>query len=482
MSGRVKKTDGGDILWNYMGTVFNMGMGFLMLPMLLVYLEQNVLGLWYVMGSLSGIAGLFTFGFTPAFARNIAYCWNGAGKLAKTGKNKDVALNGGPDDYLLKKILITSKYIYLLISVLAVAFLLVFGTLHIKKVAADIMTDRIWMGWTLFLAAIFMNLYYGYYSSYLIGIGYIKKYNQILVVSGIVRLVVMFLLMRAGMGIAGAAAAYLIHGGCLRLLSRRAFFRADRVKESLEKSKGMGISWGEIGECFSIVWYNAWRDGMVSLSVYLATQASTLSCSCFLTLEETAVYSLTLQLVDTVAKIAKSICNAHTAVLQGAYITGDRKLSRETQAFCVFALTTVYTAGVIALEWIGVLAVRWIKPEAALNRYIIGGYAVYQFMLIFRDCYGAYLSCTNRVIYWKSYLLSGFCSVAGYTAAMYFFHWGIWGIIMISMISEGVYNFRKWPGMVNKELGLGFRDIWSLGIKRAKEILHYEGDCKKLRR
>lgn len=49
---------------------------------------------------------------------------------------------------------------------------------------------------------------------------------------------------------------------------------------------------------------------------------------------------------------------------------------------------------------------------------------------------------------------------------------------MISMISEGVYNFRKWPGMVNKELGLGFQDIWSLGIKRAKEILHYEGDCK----
>ena len=82
MSGRVKKADGGDILWNYMGTVFNMGMGFLMLPMLLVYLEQDVLGLWYVMGSLSGIAGLFTFGFTPAFARNIAYCWNGAGKLA----------------------------------------------------------------------------------------------------------------------------------------------------------------------------------------------------------------------------------------------------------------------------------------------------------------------------------------------------------------------------------------------------------------
>lgn len=449
--------------WNYIGTFVNMGIGVIMIPILLIYLDSETLGVWYVMQSFSTIANLFTFGFTPVFARNVAYSWNGASKLSKSGKDK-IHPNKGKINYqLLKEVLCASRMIYLMLSVLAVGVIGIFGTIHIWNIAEAIMTASIKVSWGFFLGAIFLNIYYGYYHSYIVGIGLIKEANQILVVSSAVRLALMVMLMQIGWGILGGAIAYFVYGMVYRIFCKKTFYNVKELKYNKKMFQGIKVSTKQIKENISIIWYNAWRDGIVSVANYLQTQASTLICSGFLTLSQTATYSLTIQLITMISNIAQSIQNAYVPVMQGAFIQGDRNLLKKTHAFCLSCYTLVYILGVVGFLLIGVPIVSWLKPDVDISRFFLFVYAIYQFMITWRNCYGTYLSCTNRVIYWKSYILTGFASVFTYSLLLIYTDFGIWGIVITSIFAEGVYNFWKWTDLVNKELDFKIRDCFKVG-------------------
>ena len=469
---RIKKSD---IIWNYVGTVFNMGMGIILLPFLLRFLSTDELGFWYVLMSYAGVANLFTFGFTPAFSRNIAYCWNGATKLEKTEKSTE-SVGNVLDLNLLSEILSTSKYLYFIISIFAIIGIGTIGTIHINAISKSLVDSNVGMCWGVFLVAIFLNLFYGYYSSYIIGIGKIKESNVIIVISSIVRIVVMFVMMIHGYGLFAACIAYLIYGFAFRILGKVVFDRAlrDRIKHNAQKKLPKPEITAVI-KCFRIVWYNAWRDGAVSVSEYFSTQLSTIVCSSFLSLSETALFGLTSQVVGMIGKFAKSIHNAHTPVFQSSYIKGDKETLRNTQAFCVFIFIIVYVVGITALEIVGIPIIGLMKKDVKLDYLFILIYAVYQFMLSYRNCYGSYLSCTNRVIYWKSFVITSFCVVGGYTILLKTTSLGIWGIVFTCIIGEAAYNFWKWPSMVNRELNLNFLSIFRIGYSELCILLIRKG-------
>ena len=442
-----------------------------MLPILLIYLDSDNLGLWYVMQSFSALASLFTFGFTPAFARNVAYSWNGAIKLSRSGKEQ-VALNEGEVNFqLLKEVICASKVIYLIISIVAVGVIGILGTVHIENIAKTVISANIRVAWYVFLGAIFLNIYYGYYHSYIIGIGLIKKANQILLLSGILRVLVMILFMQFDLGLLGISAAYFVYGFIYRTLCKRAFYNVKEFKENRKKYQAIQVSKDRILKSISVIWYNAWRDGIVSCANYLQTQASTLVCSGFLTLSQTATYSLTVQLITIISSIAQSIQNAYVPLMQAAFIREDKKVLKRTHAFCLFVYTLVYTIGVCGLLLVGVPIVSRFKPDVTISRFFLLLYAIYQFMLTWRNCYGVYLSCTNRVIYWKSYIISGGVCILIYSFLLAHTDLGIWGIAIASILTEGMYNFWKWTRLVNKELGLQISDFFRIGKEELKGLL-----------
>lgn len=124
-----------DVVWNYVGTIFSMGMGYLLLPFLLIYFDDETLGIWYIFMSLANIANLFVFGFSPSFARNIAYCWNGTEKLVKSGKYSIGVETDNFNSSLFMVILETCKEVYLVIALMATIFLSLVGTVYIHRVA-----------------------------------------------------------------------------------------------------------------------------------------------------------------------------------------------------------------------------------------------------------------------------------------------------------------------------------------------------------
>ena len=154
-----------DIIWSYIGTILSMGINFIMLPFLMYFLDGDMLGLWYVFASIGALATLFDFGFGVTFARNITYAWSGARSLKKEGVN--FSENITPDFVLIKKVLLTCKIIYGIIAGTSILALLTVGTYYIMYISRDVEGNSQIVAWIIYSVGIFLNLYYGYYASFL---------------------------------------------------------------------------------------------------------------------------------------------------------------------------------------------------------------------------------------------------------------------------------------------------------------------------
>ena len=110
------KVSSKDIVWNYAGVIASLGGNLLMLPIVLYFLSGAEVGLWYVFQSMASLSNMFDFGFTPTFSRNVAYCWSGANKLQR--ENVSYSEGKKVNYVLLKQIIYTCRYIYLLISII----------------------------------------------------------------------------------------------------------------------------------------------------------------------------------------------------------------------------------------------------------------------------------------------------------------------------------------------------------------------------
>ena len=148
-----------DALWSYAGTILSMGANFLILPFLMYFLDADMLGLWYIFVSIGTITQLFDFGFAVTFARNITYCWSGAKEL----KKEDVVFSDGgePDYELMKEVLSTSKFVYAVLSGIALFFLVTLGTFYVLSLTKHIKGSIPVISWLIYAFAVFLNLYYG---------------------------------------------------------------------------------------------------------------------------------------------------------------------------------------------------------------------------------------------------------------------------------------------------------------------------------
>lgn len=457
-----------DILWSYIGTILSMGANLLMLPFLMIFLDENTLGLWYVFASIGAIATLFDFGFGVTFARNVTYAWAGARELKKEGA--ELAINSEPDYRLMKKVLKTCKIIYGIIAGSALLLLLTLGTGYVIFVSREINGYTYIIAWIIYAVAVFLNLYYGYYASFLRGVGNVAQANKNTVWARLLQIILMVVLLFMKFGLIGACVAYLAYGTLFRLLGKHYFYKYKGIGENLSKVK-YEPSGDEIKEMISIVWHNAWRDGAISLCNYCCNQVSTLICSAYLSLAETGTYSIGVQIASAIATIAGTLYNTYQPELQVAYISADKDKMRKTMSMIVVSFVYLFFLGTASFCVIGIPFLKLIKPSAVVSIPILIGLCVYQFILKYRNCYTSYFSCTNRIIYVGGFTISAILCVGLSFVAIGPLNMGIWGLISAQIISQAVYNLWKWPSLGHKELGLSIKDVIYIGNQETVALL-----------
>lgn len=457
-----------DIIWSYISLIVSLTSNVILLPLIVRYLTDDALGLWYIFQSLGGITVLFDFGFNATFARNITYCWSGSRSLKK--ESIDSSTNKRVDYILMKRVIITCKKIYLIISCVALFVLLVFGSAYIFYISYDTLTTSYIIAWIIFVVAVFLNLYFGYYASFLRGVGAIASVSKITVGAKCAQILVSLVLLVLGFDLIGICSAYLCYGFLYRIFARRSFYSYQDIGKNLSAVSYI-ISVKELKETFLTVWHNAWREGVVSLSSYLCNQSSALICGLFLTLFETGIYSLAVQLIAVIVNVASGLYNAYQPTLQNTFATGDVEKRKKTMSMILMSFIILYIIGVATLITIGIPIIKLLKPNANLSVEVILSIGIYQFIITFRNIFSSYFSCSNRLLYSKAFIVSAIIGVIGSTICMGPLKMGLVGLIGAQIMSQLVYNFWYWPNKAMKEMNVNVLDMGKIFIIEVKDII-----------
>lgn len=461
------KLNNKDYIWSYIGVFVSVGANIVLLPFMLYYLSGDMYGLWSVFQSVAAITTLFDFGFSTTFARNINYCWCGASGLQKS----DVvyAEGGRPNFPLMKRTMTACRYVFLLLSSVALLCMAGPGTIYILRITKDMPGAEPLIAWAFYVAAVFLNLYYGYYNAFLRGVGAVSDANRTTVIAKLIQILVSITLLVLGFGIVGTGAAYFAFGFIYRMLSKRAFLRYQGIGKSLDGVTEKA-SRQEIKELFAVVWHNASKEGIVTLSNYLANQACTIISPLFLSLHMTGIYSLAVQLATVLSNVAATLYTASQPVLQSAYITKDKEQTRRTMALIVFSYVALFSVGLLAVVVVGLPVLRLIKPDTTPSAAIMLGVGLYQFVLKFRNCYTSYFSCTNRIPYVRSFIISSAAGVV-LTVILLRMGWGVWGLILSQLICQCAYNAWYWMLAAHREIELSLGDTVRYGWDESKKII-----------
>lgn len=453
-----------DIIWSYIGTVISMGSNLVILPFLMHYLDEDMLGMWYVFASIGAIATLFDMGFAVTFARNITYCWSGARHL----KRVDVEFieNSEPDFRMMREVLSACKIIYGILAGTALLLLITIGTGYISYIGRELNGSKHLTAWVIYAVAAFLNLYYGYFASFLRGVGAVGRANKNTVIARFLQIILTIVLLLCGAGIIGACIAYLVYGTVFRLLGKHYFYTYQEIGEKLAGIRGKADK-RRVIEMLGIVWHNAWRDGMISIANYFCNQASTVICSMYLPLSQTGVYSIGVQIASAIAQIAGTLYNACQPELQSSYINEDQQKTRRMMSMIVMSFVYLFILGTVVFLVAGIPLLRAVKPTAVVSIPVLLGLCVYQFILKFRNCYTSYFSCTNRILYMNGFIVSAILCVVISFVAIGLLDFGVWGLIGAQVISQAVYNLWKWPMLAHREMKLSVGEMVSAGTRES---------------
>lgn len=448
-----------DIFWNYLGTIVTLGGNFLLIPFLLHFLSTAYYGLWNVFISLGAISSLFDFGFNSLFSRNISYSWSGVDHLSK--ENVVAAEEKREINYsLLKKVIRTCQIIYWIIASSAFLILISIGTIYVLHVSKSINNiDIILISWLLFAFGIFLDLLYGYFDAFLRGIGEVAADNKARVISKMVQIFITAVLLCFGVGIISTAIGNIIYGFLFRGICKNKFYSVNDLKEKL---KNVELATNkDVWNVFIIVWHNAWREGIVSVSNYVSNQVTTLLCSLYLGLGQTASFGLAVQCTSAIAQMASSLFSSYMPAMQEAYAHRNLNRIRKQLSYSIFLYILLFPIGLVCLLSI-VPLINSIKGENILNIEILIGVGIYQYILKLRDCYAWYLGGTNRVIYYKSFIYASIICVALSILFVYFMKMGVYGFIIAQIVSQVIHNSWYWPHFVNRELNLSIKKMFYL--------------------
>jgi O-antigen/teichoic acid export membrane protein len=457
-----------DYIWSYLGVFLSLVSNIVITPFVMYFLDSDSFGVWSVFISLGAITTLFDFGFSATFARNINYCWNGASVLKRTGAQYS---SGDSVNYqLMKKTIISCRIVFLILSLIAFSLLISLGSMYIVNITRSIEGYEAIIAWFIYAVAIFLNLYFGYYSAFLKGVGDIADANKVIVIAKLIQIILTIVLLMANAGLIGIAIAYLIYVGIIFRTSKKFFLQYKEIGENL-KMITEKVPIDEVLHMFCVVWHNAWREGLVSFSNYLANQACTIICSLYMPLSQTGAYSLAVQLATAVSQISASMYTANQPVLQSSYIHNDKEKTKSVMSLIVFSFVILNIIGLIIVIMIGLPILRLIKPESVVSAYMMIGIGCYQFILKFRNCYTSYFSCTNRIPYVKSFIVSAICCVLFSYLAIGYFQCGMVGLVIAQILSQCIYNVWAWPLKVHKELGLSVKKMMMLGNNEFKKVV-----------
>lgn len=457
-----------DVVWNYLGIFFSLGSQVIWLPVLIHYLPPDILGLWYVFVSIGGLVVLMDSGFTPTLSHCMTYAWSGAADLKKHGVVFS-SEKSEPNYALVCGMLATCRWLYFAIAMAATLLMATLGTVYIQRIAADYLSWQIYATWGLYIVSTFINLYIGYYSIVLTGIGDVFRKNKANIVSKSVFLLLGIVGLVFDFGILSLGVAYFASGFVMRSLCKHYLLHVHHFDDLLQEYRHQTVY--SKGHILAMMWPNAWRDGLVTVTFYLTGQATVLLSSSFLTLYETGIYSFSMQVINAIIGISYGMFGAYVPAIQSAYVSRNRDLMRTLYAKSMACGFYLSIAGITVFATIGIPIVKWLRHDFTIDHSVFLVMACSIYLMARHRNSACFISTMNRLPYTFSFIFFGVLTLICTYIGLAYFNMGLWGIVLIPLMVQSLYNNWKWNQVVNRYLQTTECGLMKQGTDILREII-----------
>ena len=458
-----------DIIWAYAARFFMISVNVILLPLILKYLSSDELGLWYVFSSISQVVNLFDFGFTSTISRHMTYAWSGADEIKRDSVAADYSQQ--PNKSLVVKIIITCRYVYLVISLIGLLSMMSFGTIYIRSITGNDMNNRIYFSWIVYMIAVFLNLFYGYWAALLQGAGAIAERNKMNVFSKLIQIFVTVLLLFWGMGLFGVVISYLISGLSLRMIGRWFFLKELKSIGVVFSKFAHGYNLSDIFSCFLTIWGTAWKDGVVMISQYFSTQVNTLICAYFIDLDSTSVYGLLTQVFMMISSVGLAYFGAYQPKYSSACLKNDQTKKNNIICSSCFVYKVVCLLGYFAFVIIAIPLLGLVKPEMNISFWMITLMFIFYYLYYQHNLFISIIASSNRIPAYSACAITALISFLLSILFVWHLHLGIYGLITAQLISNLAYNNWKWPLFVFSENDISYMSVYTVGSQMIHRLV-----------
>ena len=439
-----------DLIWAMLATLFRIGSGVLLFPMVLSMLPSETVGVWTIFTSVTLITGILDFGFNQSFARNISYVFSGVRSLKRNGHEYVVNAENEKIDYaLLKNTIGAMRYFYSRMALILFVFLAVGGTFYMYSLMQNYGGDvrEIYVAWAIVCIVNSYNLYTLYYDSLLSGRGLIKRKNQIVLIGNVAYLALAVVLLLCRLGLVAIVSAQLVSVLIIREMSRRSFYSTD-IKNGLSN-----VAEGEYKSVLKAIVPNAVKLGLASVGGFLTFRLSTFVGPMYISLSEMASFGITLQLLSVVSSLALLYTNVYLPKVFQWRVENNITQVRRTFRLSMLLVFIAFISGGLLISLLGNWALDVLGSDTQL---LAGGLLAFLVLHYYLETNMVnateYLLAKNEVPFYKRYLVSGVVTVILLFVFVGYLGLGVWGIIAAPMISQSILQYWKWPYEVYKEL------------------------------
>jgi O-antigen/teichoic acid export membrane protein len=464
-----------DVTWGYLSQILYTGINILLLPFVLKLLPESELGLWYTFIAIGALANLLDFGFKTTITRNIAYAWGGAKELPKEGQDIETTTDE-PNLKLLMSVIKTASTLYLIIGGIALTLLATIGTWYIMNITNNQMAINDYMvAWIIYIIAIFLNIYYGYWMPLLKGIGAIKENYQSMVISKVIHLLIAVIGLFLGFKLTAIAVAYFVSSLATRILSKWMFKNYSDIKVHEETLKKIKVSFSDFKKTFLIMWPNAYKQGVMSLSNYLTDKVAILVCSSAYGLTVSAQLGLTIQLLSVTSTVGNVLFNSLMPYIIQLKMKHDYKRAYEMITISIGAQTLIILSGGIVITFLANPILNFIGSNSSvlpIKESIILTLFVYVFAN--HQICSSYIIAGNKMPMYKAYIITGLLTVISEIVFtnLYGSFLNIMTILLPQLILQLAYNAWRWPAYIAKVHEKKQIDLYIDSLRNLKNILN----------
>jgi len=277
------------VVWVWALNGFRTASGLLVLPLLWRKLPEADLGVYYIFLRITALLPIIDFGFTTTVGRFVSYATGGATELHAYGIAQS-EVSAEPNKVLLWRLLFTYRQLYRLLALAAFVLLGVYGTVNLTfNVGATHSPNLTWTAWAVTLFAAVLEIYAGWWNTFLRGMNEVLASSRLAVFAYIVQIVLSAVLLLCGGGLLSVPVASLVGSLLQRALSRRLCLQKLGEPPQREQKAEFAL--------LKILWPTTWRVGVQFFSTYLATSVPALIFAAKMGSVAFAPYGISAQII-----------------------------------------------------------------------------------------------------------------------------------------------------------------------------------------